>query len=78
MKTANEIANKYYSDNFEIRNDLELDILRYLEFQKKRWIDEMHKELNDYLNAILCTKSISMPKADSNSIAESINQYLKK
>lgn len=33
--------------------------------------------LNEYLNAILCTKSIPMPKADSNSIAESINKYFK-
>lgn len=36
------------------------------------------KCLNDYLNAILCIKSIPMPKADSNSIAESINKYLNK
>jgi hypothetical protein len=35
-------------------------------------------KLNEYLNAIICTKSIPMPKADSSSIAESITKFMNK
>lgn len=40
-------------------------------------LDLSIQAMNEYMNDFLCTKSIPMPKADSNSIAESINKYLK-
>jgi hypothetical protein len=76
MKTASEIANKFYSDNVEIRNDLELCILRYFEFHRRKWIENLEQNMNEYINAILCTKTMPMPNPDSNSIAESITKFL--
>ena len=58
------------SEMFEIINAYEKDKLE----KDMLYADSC---MNEYLVGLLCTKTIPMPNPDSNSIAESIIEYLK-